>query len=169
MCVCGIGMVGTCWVSASDLNKQENVERNFVFNIMFYFLSLNPVCFYILCASDIVGQDWVGWQDDTLAKADVVVHLCGGFTEQRVMACERLVRESLRVNDSAMHVTVNPLLEDIAKLSPGLVSLKNERLIKCEKMVKEYIANAACLRLEASRFEKACDEIQNAITKFAIY
>jgi len=33
---------------------------------------------------DIVGQDWLGWQDDALAGADAVVNLVGGYTEQRV-------------------------------------------------------------------------------------
>jgi uncharacterized protein YbjT (DUF2867 family) len=34
---------------------------------------------------DIVGQDWIGWQEDTLAKADAVVNLVGGFAQQREM------------------------------------------------------------------------------------
>ena len=55
---------------------------------------------------DIVGNDWMGWQEDALQPADCVVHLTGGgFTEQRVLACERLVRESLRVNPNAFRAT----------------------------------------------------------------
>ena len=61
---------------------------------------------------DIVGQDWVGWQDDTLVKADCVVNLCGGFTQQREMATERIVRESLRCNPTALQITVSPLDEE---------------------------------------------------------
>ena len=38
---------------------------------------------------DIVGADWIGWQDDALKVADVVVKLVGGYTEQRVLATER--------------------------------------------------------------------------------
>ena len=47
---------------------------------------------------DIVGCDWIGWQDDALKPADVVINLVGGYTQQRIMATERIVRESLRVN-----------------------------------------------------------------------
>ncbi len=61
---------------------------------------------------DIVGQDWVGWQDDTLANANCVVNLCGGFTQQREMATERIVRELLRCNPTALQITVAPLDEE---------------------------------------------------------
>ena len=102
---------------------------------------------------DIVGKDWIGWQEDTLAKADVIVHLVGGFTEQRLMACERLVRESMRVNPKALHITVNPTLQDLPILSPGMVDLKSGRISKCEEMVTANCANTQCLRIEANRIE----------------
>ncbi|GKY90591.1 hypothetical protein MPSEU_000032800 [Mayamaea pseudoterrestris] len=112
---------------------------------------------------DIVGQDWVGWQEDVLKGANVVVHLVGGFTEQRVMACERLVRESLTCNRDALHVTVAPTLQDLELLSPGMTKLKNDRIVKCEEMVKANCANHMCLRIEANRVEQGCDEIFAAI------
>lgn len=113
---------------------------------------------------DIVGQDWLGWQEDALGKADVVVHLVGGFTQQRVMACERLVRESFAVkNMDALHVTVNPTDEDLPALSPGAPSLKRQRIETCEQMVKSNCPNAECLRIEANRLEKGCDEIMDVI------
>jgi hypothetical protein len=112
---------------------------------------------------DIVGNDWLGWQDDCLKPADIVVHLVGGYTEQRVMACERLVRESLRVNPSALHVTVSPV--NVATISPGLLKLKNERLDKCERMVQQNCLHFKCLRLNATgnQVEEACNAIQKVI------
>ena len=29
---------------------------------------------------EIVGQDFIGWQEDSLPKADVLIHLVGGYT-----------------------------------------------------------------------------------------
>ena len=78
---------------------------------------------------DIVGQDWVGWQQDTLADADVVVNLVGGFTEQRTMATERIVRESLSVNPEALQVTVSPTDADLAIVSPGAAKMKKVKKI----------------------------------------
>lgn len=117
--------------------------------------------------TDIVGQDWLGWQDDALAQADVVVHLVGGFTEQRVMACERLVREAHRINSDVLHITVNPLEEEIGALSPSATSSKSSRILKCEEMVKENCSNSSCLRLECYRLEKGCRKIKQVIDDFA--
>ena len=80
---------------------------------------------------DIVGKDWVGWQEDALEPADVVVHLVGGFTEQRTKAAERLVRESFRVNPNALHITVNPVEEDIPRLTPGFKIAKTWSKTTC--------------------------------------
>lgn len=112
---------------------------------------------------DIVGKDWVGWQDDTLSKADCVVNLVGGYTQQRVMATERIVRESLRVNPGALQVTVSPREEDLAMISPGAPTMKKNRLTQCENMVKENCANAVCLRLEANLFDQNCEEIRKVV------
>lgn len=112
---------------------------------------------------DIVGQDWVGWQDDTLAKANVVVNLVGGFTQQREMATERIVVESLRVNPSALQITVGPKDEELAFVSPGLPKIKKERLKRCEDMVRVNCVSHSCLRLEANQVEEGCAEIQKAI------
>lgn len=116
---------------------------------------------------DIVGNDWVGWQDDTLAQADVVVHLVGGgFTEQRIMACERMVRESFRVNPNALQVTVTPIEQDLSGYSPGLLqTLKKERIKLCEDMVAQNCVNSVCLRLEAYRVEQGSNQILDAILK----
>jgi hypothetical protein len=108
---------------------------------------------------DIVGQDWVGWQEDALKSADVVVHLAGGYTEQRTMACERLVRESLQCNRNALHVTVSPTEEGLEATSPGVPSLKNKRIQACEEMVRTNCATSECLRLGPFRIEEASDEI----------
>jgi len=109
---------------------------------------------------DIVGKDWIGWQDDALPGADVVIHLVGGFTEQRVMACERLVRECLAVkNSDALHVTVSPTDEDLPAFSPGLSSVKKQRIETCEDMVKTNCPNSECIRIEAFRLEQGTDDI----------
>eukprot|EP00980_Cylindrotheca_fusiformis_P001523 scaffold346_cov116-Cylindrotheca_fusiformis.AAC.37 len=112
---------------------------------------------------DIVGQDWVGWQEDALQKADVVVHMVGGYTEQRTMATERLVRESYRINRKALHVTVNPVEDDIPLLTPGMVTLKNKRIKDCEEMVRNNCTNSACLRLEVYKIDELCHKVCQAI------
>ena len=112
---------------------------------------------------DIVGKDWVGWQEDALEEADVIIHLVGGYTEQRTMAAERIVRESYRINRNAMHITVNPIEEDIPILSPGMVTLKTKRVKECEDMVKENCLNSVSLRVEANDIENSCEEICKAI------
>ena len=115
---------------------------------------------------DIVGCDWIGWQEDTLSKADVVVHLVGGFTPQRTMACERLVRESLTYNKNALHVTVNPTDEDmgaVARLVPKPVKL--QRVKECEDMVSVNCLSSLCMRIEANRVSEGCDAIVGAILR----
>uniref|UniRef100_A0A448ZK65 NAD(P)-binding domain-containing protein n=1 Tax=Pseudo-nitzschia multistriata TaxID=183589 RepID=A0A448ZK65_9STRA len=112
---------------------------------------------------DIVGSDFLGWQQDALKSADVVVHMVGGYTEQREMATERLVRESFEFNKSAVHVTVNPLEEEITFISPGMVTLKKKRIQKCEDMVRDNCISSRCLRLEAFKDEEACEEIFKTI------
>jgi len=106
---------------------------------------------------DIVGQDWLGWQDDALTGADAVINLCGGYTEQRVMACERIVRESLRVNPTAMQITLSPVDEDLS------MKLKKDRVVLCEKMVKDNCMNSACLRVEINDIDGACQKIMDVI------
>jgi len=112
---------------------------------------------------DIVGQDWVGWQEDALKSADVLVYLVGGYTEQRVMATERLVRESLRVNKNVLHVTVSPVEGDIPILTPGMPTLKTKRINNCEDLVKMNCMNYKCLRVEAYKMQESIDAIRNAI------
>jgi hypothetical protein len=112
---------------------------------------------------DIVGQDWVGWQEDALKPADVVIHLVGGYTEQRTMAAERLVRESLSVNPDALQITVSPIEEEIAILTPGLLSLKSKRIKICEDMVRDNCQNSACLRLVPNRMQETIEEICKAV------
>lgn len=112
---------------------------------------------------DIVGKDFIGWQEDALQTADVIVHLVGGFTEQREMATERLVRESLRLNRGATHITVNPLTEEIGSFSPGMLTLKTKRVDKCESMVRDNCSNTCCLRIEAYKMEAASEKIFETI------
>lgn len=110
---------------------------------------------------DIVGCDWMGWQDDTLQDADVVVHLVGGFTDQRTMATERLVRESLSVNPSALQVTVGVMDEELDGFP--LAKMKKDRLKLCEDMVSSNCANSVCLRLESNRLEQSCEKLKKVI------
>lgn len=109
-------------------------------------------------------RDWdggdlldIGWQDDALAGADAVINLVGGYTEQRVMACERIVRESLRVNPSAQQITLSPVDEDLS------MKLKRDRVALCEKMVQENCAASSCLRVEENDIDGACQKIMSAI------
>jgi hypothetical protein len=115
---------------------------------------------------DIVGQDFLGWQEDTLRDADVVVHLVGGYTQQREMATERLVREALRVNPQSLHIMVTLKEDDIPRVTPGMVTAKTKRLQDCESMVRDNCLYTKCLRLEAYRDEEACEQIYNAIASW---
>jgi hypothetical protein len=120
---------------------------------------------------DIVGKDWIGWQQDALANANVIVHLVGGFTQQRVMACERLVREAHATSPKskrALHITVNPTNDDLTIVSPmASLSLKIQRIQQCEDMVRQNCLNYKCLRLEANRVEEGADQIFEAIREWA--
>jgi hypothetical protein len=118
---------------------------------------------------DIVGQDWIGWQEDSLQHADCVIHCTGGgFTEQRVMACERLVRESLRVNPRALHMTVNPTNELLMQqMSPGMSAIKQARIQTCEDMVQKNLPRSFCLRMQDRNVEAVCDKIVAAIYEAA--
>ena len=112
---------------------------------------------------DIVGQDFLGWQEDTLVKADAVVNLVGGFTRQREMAAERIVRESLRVNPTALQIMVGPRDDELQMISPGAYMTKVVRLKQCEDLVSVNCANFECLRIEANRVDDACDRIKSVI------
>jgi len=102
---------------------------------------------------DIVGCDFLGWQDDTLKKADVVIHLVGGFTDQRTKACERIVRESARVNPTVKIVMMTPLEKDLP------MKLKSERAKTCEKILNDNCKDAVCLRSEMNDVAGACEKI----------
>ena len=113
---------------------------------------------------DIVGKDWIGWQDDVLRKADVVVNLVGGYTQQRVMATERIVRESLRVNPNALQITVSPRDDiELSILSYCNAQLKMGRVKTCEDMVRQNCINYECLRMEANKYDENCQQIVKLI------
>mmetsp|Transcript_7428 Transcript_7428/g.16840 ORF Transcript_7428/g.16840 Transcript_7428/m.16840 type:complete len:213 (+) Transcript_7428:78-716(+) len=112
---------------------------------------------------EIVGQDFLGWQEDTLAKADAVVNLVGGYTEQREMAAERIVRESLRVNPTVLQITVGPRDDELNIISPGAPATKVARLKQCEDLVSVNCANFECLRIEANRVEEECIRIKEVL------
>lgn len=113
---------------------------------------------------DIVGQDWIGWQQDALEKADVVVHLVGGYTQQRTMACERLVRESFQFNKDALQVTVSPTEESLGAVAPVVAkALKRKRIEECEEMVKANCLNVECVRIDAYQLEKSSNKIVQVI------
>lgn len=112
---------------------------------------------------EIVGCDFLGWQEDALQDADVVLNLVGGYTQQREMAAERIVRESLRVNPQALQVVVSPVEDDIRALTPGAFTMKVDRMRKCEEMVKQNCMNTKCLRLEAFDVENSVQAILDAV------
>ena len=96
----------------------------------------------------------MGWQEDCLTKADVVVHLTGGFTQQQAMACERLARESCAFDKlAALHVTVNPAVNNMDLVAPSVPrAMKEARIDECEAMVKANCPHHECLRVEADPF-----------------
>eukprot|EP00557_Chaetoceros_sp_GSL56_P003060 CAMPEP_0176492540 /NCGR_PEP_ID=MMETSP0200_2-20121128/9061_1 /TAXON_ID=947934 /ORGANISM="Chaetoceros sp., Strain GSL56" /LENGTH=227 /DNA_ID=CAMNT_0017890125 /DNA_START=60 /DNA_END=743 /DNA_ORIENTATION=- len=111
---------------------------------------------------DIVGCDWMGWQDDVLPDADVIVNLVGGYTQQRTMACERLVRESLArcKKPNVQHILMSMDDEDLK------ISLKKKRAKECEDMLIANCLNVACLRAELNDVQRACDKIMDVIVKY---
>jgi len=110
---------------------------------------------------DIVGCDWQGWQDDALPKADVIVNLVGGYTEQRTMACERLVRESLRLNPAAKQILLSMNDADLK------TSLKKNRAKACEDMLTTNCLNSVCLRAEMFDVKGANNQIMDIINNMA--
>jgi hypothetical protein len=113
--------------------------------------------------TDIVGCDFLGWQDETLPLADVVVNLVGGYTKQREMATERLVRESIRLNPMALQITVSPKVEDLKALTPGAFQMKVARLQLCEDMVMKNCIHSKALRLNAFDTENSVQIIVESI------
>lgn len=112
---------------------------------------------------DIVGCDWIGWADDVLPKADVVVNVVGGYTQQRFMATERIVTESNQINRDILQITVSPREEDLRTLTPGATTIKTNRLNDCETFVENNCINFKCLRLEAFRWEENAQTIVDTI------
>lgn len=99
----------------------------------------------------------MGWSDDMLPKADVVINLVGGYTEQRTMACERLIRESLRLNPSAKQILLSLNDEDLK------ISLKKDRAKACEEMVNMNCQDGNCLRADLYDVKGACAQILNIL------
>jgi hypothetical protein len=113
--------------------------------------------------TDIVGCDFLGWQEDALKDANVVVNLVGGYTQQREMAAERIVRESLRINPTAHQIVVSPAEDDLRALTPGAFTMKVGRLRKCEEMVTQNCMSSNCLRLEAFDADNSIQAIVDAV------
>lgn len=108
---------------------------------------------------DIVGKDWMYWQDEVLPNADVIINLVGTYTEQRTMAVERIIRESARLAPSAKHILISLTDEDLK------MTVKKRRASDCEKMMKDNCLNAVCLRGEFNDIEGICEKIINEIMK----
>jgi hypothetical protein len=106
---------------------------------------------------DIVGCDWMGWQEDVLKQADVVVNMVGGYTEQRSMACERIVRESLSVNPGAKQIIVSMSDKDLQ------TKLKIDRAKLCEDMLLTNCPGSHCIRAEMYDVDGACEQIMGVI------
>ena len=106
---------------------------------------------------DIVGCDWMGWQEDVLKKADVVVNMVGGYTEQRSMACERIIRESVNVNPGAKQIIVS--MSDIDLKT----KLKIDRAKLCEDMLLTNCPGSICIRAQMKDLKGACEQIMNAM------
>lgn len=107
---------------------------------------------------DIVGCDWMGWQEDALKGADCVVNLVGGYTEQRTMACERLIRESLSCNTSVKQILLS--LDDVDLVS----SLKKKRAKDCEDMLSINCLGSVCIRAELYDVKGSTKKIMDLIS-----
>jgi len=106
---------------------------------------------------DIVGCDWMGWQEDTLKDADCVINLVGGYTQQRNMACERIIRESLNCNPTAKQIMLT--LDDVDLVT----TLKKTRAKECEEMLSKNCVGSVCLRSELNNIKGSCGMIMDVI------
>ena len=102
---------------------------------------------------DIVGCDWMGWQDDALNDADCVINLVGGYTQQRNMACERIIRESLSCNPAAKQILLS--LDDVDLVT----TLKKTRAKECEDMYSSNCVGSVCIRAELNDVKGSCEQI----------
>lgn len=107
---------------------------------------------------DIVGCDWMGWQEDALKGADCVVNLVGGYTEQRTMACERLIRESFSFKSSAKQILLS--LDDVDLVT----SLKKKRAKECEDMLTKNCVGSVCLRAEMYDVKGSTEKLMDVIS-----
>ena len=73
------------------------------------------------------------------------------------MACERIVRESLRLCPSAKQVLLSMDDEDLK------TTLKKDRAKKCEDMLSGNCRDVVCLRAEMYDVDGACKQIMNVI------
>lgn len=115
---------------------------------------------------DIVGCDWMGWPEDSLKGADVVINLVGGYTEQRVQATERILRESIKLTPRALHVIVSPEESDLRQYSRGAIKAKLDRIQRCEDMVQQNTVAPVCIRAEMNNVDGICEKIQRVIAEY---
>ena len=108
---------------------------------------------------DIVGCDFLGWQEDALKGCDVVVNLVGGFTDQRTKAAERIIRECVRVNPNVFHVSVSPVAEELGQ------KIKRNRVQAVEDMYEANCPSYVAVRSEYNRVDDTCNAITQAIQK----
>eukprot|EP00553_Chaetoceros_curvisetus_P008183 CAMPEP_0204627072 /NCGR_PEP_ID=MMETSP0717-20131115/12992_1 /ASSEMBLY_ACC=CAM_ASM_000666 /TAXON_ID=230516 /ORGANISM="Chaetoceros curvisetus" /LENGTH=74 /DNA_ID=CAMNT_0051643199 /DNA_START=68 /DNA_END=292 /DNA_ORIENTATION=- len=73
------------------------------------------------------------------------------------MACERIIRESLRVNPSVKQILLS--LDDIDLIT----TLKKNRAKECEDMLLGNCVDSTCLRAELGDVKGACEQIMNLI------
>jgi NAD(P)-dependent dehydrogenase (short-subunit alcohol dehydrogenase family) len=107
--------------------------------------------------NDIVGKDWMFWQDDVLPSADMIINLVGTYTEQRTMSVERLIRESSRLCPNVKHILVSLADEDLK------MTIKKKRAADCEKMLRDNCPNSICLRGELNNVNDICKRIVKEI------
>ncbi len=90
-------------------------------------------------------------------NADCVINLVGGYTAQRTMACERIIRESLSCNPTAKQILLSMADIDLQ------TTLKKNRAKECEEMVSKNCIGSVCLRAELNDVEGSCSMIMDVV------
>ncbi|GMI37345.1 hypothetical protein TeGR_g5100 [Tetraparma gracilis] len=117
---------------------------------------------------DIVGQDWVGWQD-VLGEADVLVNAVGGYTGQRLLAQRRLseavaAAERVRMDD-IRQIVVRPSERFLPFLSPAALDIKRGTLAECSKAARTGadVTVVALGRVVEDVYRDRCEGIEDGI------
>lgn len=95
------------------------------------------------CPLDIVGQDWIGWQDDALPGATAVYNVAGPMSQDRLLLAQRMA-EGLKRHPPKVFVSVEPT--QAAMEGGAMTSFVGRCLDMFDSCAAEYSAIPATTR-----------------------